>query len=814
MIRSIAIWGMAALFVSIHGFELNARENIAFNTDWRFSKGNPVGAHEPGFDDSGWIPVRLPHDWAIYGPFDPLGDPNTGKLPWRGEGWYRKTFNVPIENQGKKIYFIFDGIMAFPKIYVNGQLSGSWDYGYNSFFLDVTEHIQIGNSNTIAIYVDTREHDSRWYPGAGIYRKIRMLVVDPVHIGIWGTFISTPEVKENWSDIRVISTIRNHLEEDISVLVRHQVLNPGGGVVVEDTMSHLVESGKEKVFEQWFTLLKPRRWDIDHPVLYSVNTIVSQDGSVCDSEVTPLGIRTFKFTSDDGFYLNGRKVMFKGVNLHHDHGPLGARFYRRAMERQLEIMREMGCNAIRTSHNVAAPELLDLCDSMGFLVIDEAFDKYDRKADIFPGTDFYEFGERNMRNFVMRDRNHPSIILWSVGNEMGDIQSNRNDGLLKLQAMVSYVRKYDPTRPVTMVCDNMGSVKWRHFDYYDVHSWNYNRRYLPARKADPGKAVILAESASTLSSRGFYEFPFPEERTDFTNSLQISSYDVHAPWWAEIPDDDFTWMEEDHYVCGEFVWTGFDYLGEPTPYTNFMVRSGRITQEQTAKSSFFGIVDLCGIPKDRYYLYKSQWKPDEDMVHVLPHWNWGGMEGKGIPVMAYTNGECVELFVNGTSAGKRCKDPKAENTMLRYRLIWDSVTYQRGTLTARAFKEGKLIAETEVHTSETPHQLQLTADRNKIQPTGEDLAYILVEALDKNGHFCPLAENQVTFSVMGPAHIEAVGNGDPQSIEPFISNQRKLFFGKAMLILRTHESEPGEIEITASSPGLRSSSIKLISGNP
>ncbi|MDZ7342753.1 MAG: DUF4982 domain-containing protein, partial [candidate division KSB1 bacterium] len=500
-----------------------------------------------------------------------------------------------------------------------------------------------------------------------------------------------------------------------------------------------------------------------------------------------------------------------GVNLHHDHGPLGAAFYPRAMERQLEIMREMGCNAIRTSHNVCAPELLDLCDRMGFLVFNEAFDKYDEKADILPETDFFEFGERNIRNFVLRDRNHPSVIIWSVGNEMRDIQPNINGGLRKLQAMVSYVRTYDPTRPVTMACDMPNTVHWRHFDYYDVHSWNYMRRYLPARNAEPSKAVIISESGSTVSTRGFYELPLPIHKIDFTDSRQVSSYDFHAPWWADLPEDNFVWQEQDRYVCGEFVWTGFDYLGEPTPYDDWRARDGKITQLQVSRNSYFGIVDLCGIPKDRYYLYRSHWAPDKTTIHILPHWNWEGKEGEAIPVFVYTNGDAAELFLNGKSLGTRSKNPRSDVPIERYRLIWQRVIYEPGELKAVAYKEGQKIGEAVVRTAGQPAYLKLTPDRSIIAASGEDLSYILVEAFDKNHNPCPKADNLVRFTLQGPAAIAGVGNGNPQSLEPFVADQCRLFNGKAMLIIRSEKDATGKIEIIAASKGLKQAKVVISS---
>ncbi len=789
---------------------VQSRQILNFNRDWKFTKGNPANAELLNFDDSSWEKIHLPHDWAIFGPHDSLGDGETAKLPWRGEAWYRKKISLNSADAGKRIYFLFDGIMAFPKIYINGQLAGKWDYGYNSFYLDVSNSVSFDNENLIASHVDTRRHGSRWYPGAGVYRKIQMIITDPVHVGIWGTYITTPDVRDTWADVRVLTTINNFSREDKKVLIENTILSPEGETILTSQDDKTVGTNQTAEFEQWFTLIQPQRWDIDNPVLYSVKTIVMRDNQICDSSLTHFGIRTFKFTADEGFYLNGRRVQFKGVNLHHDQGPLGAAFYPRAMERQLEIMREMGCNAIRTSHNICAPELLDLCDRMGFLVFNEAFDKYDEKADILPETYFYEFGERNIRNFVMRDRNHPSVIIWSVGNEMRDIQPNINGGLRKLQAMVGYVRKYDPTRPVTMVCDMMNTVHWRHFDYYDVHSWNYGRRYLPARSMEPNKCVIISESASTVSTRGFYELPLPEKKTDFTNSLQVSSYDLNAPWWADLCDDDFMWQEQDRYVAGEFVWTGFDYLGEPTPYDDWRAKEGKITQQQVSRNSYFGIVDLCGIPKDRYYLYRSHWAPEKTTVHILPHWNWEGYEGQKIPVFVYTNGDGAELFLNGKSLGKKFKNPKSEISTERYRLMWKDVIYEPGELKVIAYKEGKEIGQDIVRTAGEAAYLKVTPDRSAIAATGEDLSYILVEAFDKNNNPCPKADNLVRFAIEGPADIAGVGNGNPQLRESFVADHCQLFSGKAMLIIRSEMGEKGKIMVTTTSKGLKITSASII----
>ncbi len=806
MIKYILRYSLIFLFLlPILAF---ARETLTFNQDWKFILGNPKSAQKVDFDDSNWKNVQIPHDWAIEGNFDAQLSANTGKLPWKGVGWYRKHFVIDATDKEKQVYFIFDGIMAFPEVYINGKLAGKWDYGYNSFYLDVTRLLRFDTSNVIAIKVDTRKHDSRWYPGAGIYRSIKMLKVNQVHFSIWGTQIQTPIVNADSALIHIYSSINNQILTRKNITVQSYVIDRFNNIIASSHKDASVEGRSDGQIDYWLKVPNPDLWDIKSPNLYRLKSILKSRGKVVDSLEINFGIRTFRFTADDGFWLNGRRVQIKGVNLHHDHGPLGAKFYKAALERQLLMMKDMGVNAIRNSHNIAAPELLELCDSLGLLLYNEAFDKWDEKADYLPGMNFNEFAERNIRNWVERDRNHPCVVIWSVGNEMGDIQYNIDGGFDKLNTMLSLVMKYDPTRPVNMVCDAKGSAKWRHSDYYDVHAWNYGRRYLPARSIDPSKSVIISESASTLSTRGFYELPLPEKKTDFTQSLQVSSYDLNAPNWAEVADDDFMWQEQDTYVAGEFVWTGFDYLGEPTPYNDEAVKAGFITQEQSAKSSYFGIVDLCGIPKDRYYLYKSYWKPGETTVHILPHWNWEGSKHEKIPVFVYTNGDCAELFLNGSSLGKQCKKPESENSIERYRLMWQDVVYEPGELKTVAYKKNIEIGSSIIRTAGKPNRLALSPDKTILKANGEDLSYILVEAYDKNGNPCPLANDLIHFEIKGPAVIEGVGNGDPQSLEPFIANYRKLFNGKAMLIVRSL-SEPGKIKISAKSENLKQAKVEI-----
>jgi beta-galactosidase len=912
------------------------RRTVSFNQDWKFAKGSQPGAEEAGFDDSAWQAVRLPHDWAISGPFNPSENGYAGKLPWKGEGWYRKTFKLDKAAEGQRVYFDFDGVMAFPRVYVNGQLAGQWDYGYISFCVDATPYVKPG-WNTIAVYVDTRNHGTRWYPGAGIYRKVTMTVCDPVHVSHWGTIVTTPSVEDKSATVRVRSTVENHLSADSKVTVAVTLLDPDGKTVGTGEKADTVSAGGSRELDQSFTVANPQRWDVSKPRLYIAEIVVRAGDKVTDTDAVPFGIRTFEFTANDGFHLNGRRVQLHGVCLHHDQGPLGAAFYPRAMERQLEIMRDMGVNAVRTSHNPPAPELLDLCDRMGFVVWDEAFDKWDGTADRVRGEPPLEqYGEKQIRNFVMRDRNHPSIVVWSIGNELG---GGGRDGITpeRVKFMSDFVRKYDSTRPVGMACHIPGLAEQPNFDALDLTGWNYGRRYAAYRQRYPDKPIIYSESASALSTRGFYELPLPSEKTQYSRQLQVDSYDLNAAAWSDIADSEFQLMEKDKFVAGEFVWTGFDYLGEPTPFS------------QEAKSSYFGIVDLAGIPKDRYYLYRSHWRPDATTIHILPHWNWPDRVGQNVPVFVYTNGDSAELFLNGKSLGKRTKGvlpdrpvnfakgkpvtasseesskgnlmalandgdsstrwcaadggsgqwwqvdlgqvqpvrfllielereaknyayqvkastdaatwetiaskdtsrfpqwggptqafhdvnvqarylrieftqlqggawaglrefgaypAKAESSYYdvtyKYRLRWNDVIYEPGELKVVAYKDGKSIGEAVMRTAGAPAAIRLTPDRKELALNGEDLCYVLVEALDNKGALCPLADNLVRFKVEGPAETAAAGNGNPMSIEPFQADYRKLFFGKAMLILRTKGGQGGRVHVVAESDGLTS----------
>ncbi|HWH71270.1 MAG TPA: glycoside hydrolase family 2 TIM barrel-domain containing protein [Candidatus Sulfotelmatobacter sp.] len=787
-----------------------------FNRDWKFARGSQPGAEAAGFDDGSWQAVRLPHDWAISGPYEPQGDAHTGKLPWRGEGWYRKQFLLPTAEAGRRVYLDFDGVMALPTVYVNGQKAGGWDYGYMSFRVDATDLVRFGQTNLVAVHVDTRSHNSRWYPGAGIYRKVQLVFASPVHVAHWGTFVSTPEVSDTAATVRVRTTIESHQETETHAELETILLDPKGKVVAQQRASAPVAGKASHEFDQRLQVLQPQRWDVTSPRLYRAVSRVLVEGQPVDTSETPFGIRTFEFTANDGFHLNGRRVQLYGVNLHHDHGPLGAAFFTRAMERQLQIMKEMGVNAIRTSHNPPAPELLDLCDRMGLVVWDEVFDKWDGTATRPKEVSMPDHGQKQIGDFVRRDRNHPSVVVWSAGNEIWDLEGGKfTDSPGLLRQMVGFFKEGDTTRPVALAHCVSDSPKSALDDALDVTGWNYARRYALSREKRPQLPIIYSESASAYSTRGHYELPLPEKKDAYSPSARISSYDLNCASYSDLADTEFALMERDRFVAGEFVWTGFDYLGEPVPFvaegwSHFTAR--KLSREEESRISSFGIVDLVGIPKDRFYLYRAHWAPEKKTIHILPHWNWPDRVGQTIPVFVYTSGDTAELFLNGKSLGKRSKNPQADNVLDRYRLRWENVGYQPGVLKAVAYQKGRKLGEAVMRTAGAPAKLRLTPDRSKIGSDGDDLCYVLVEALDQQGNLCPLAMNEVTFGLTGPATIAGVGNGDHHFPAEFDTDQVSLFYGKAMLIVRANEGRGGRIGIKAESSGLKAARAAVRAG--
>ena len=799
------------------------------NFGWKFSKGDQSEAINPDFDDSSWEQVDLPHDWAIYGPFgDPTEAGNTGKLPWKGEGWYRKTFELPAEAEGKRLQFMFDGVMANPEVYLNGQLVGSWIYGYNSFWIDASEAAKFGAENVLTVHADTREHYSRWYPGAGIYRKISMRIVEPIHIPVWGIYITTPEIDDQKATVNATIEVANLTSADSEIKIGISVISPAGNEIILMDKEVAAKAGDNSSTELSFDIEDPDLWDIEHPDLYTLQVSLFNGNEEIHRESSTFGIRTFKWTADDGFHLNGRRVQLYGVNMHHDQGPLGAAFYPRAMERQLEIMKEMGVNALRTSHNACAPEVLDLCDRMGIIVFDELFDKYGPTAGVQCSTGEYvdNYAEAEVQNFVLRDRNHPSVFLWSIGNEIGEILTDKDGRAAEHVAnMVKYFKKYDDTRPTTMGCHVPSASEngKKILDALETSGWNYGRRYNTTRKAYPDMPITYSESASAFGTRGAYKLSPTRSKTDWGNDGDINAYMLTSAPWSDIPEHEFEYMRIDSFIAGEFVWTGFDYLGEPTPYV-----PGRMfaqTEEgHVARSSYFGIVDLAGFPKDSYYNYRSLWRQDDNTVYLTPHWNWEGHEGENIPVVLYTNGDEAELFLNGKSVGKRKKiDPVLVKTSVKiaegidysvsedneedpyfeivnaYRLRWMEVPYEAGEIKAVAYKEGQIIGESVVETAGEPHNLKLTPDRQNMMANGMDLCYVTVEMVDAQGRTCPLAMNDLEFSVEGSAKMMGVANGDAMGHDVFTDNTHYLFYGKAIVVLRSIPGKSGETVLSVRS---------------
>jgi len=798
MKRILLILGLALSIESDAG-----RETVGFNDGWRFCKGD-VAAQAVAFDDSQWRELDLPHDWGIEGPFG-AGLPNrTGKLPWAGIAWYRKTFFSPESDRGKRIFIDFDGAMSDAKVWLNGQYVGGWPYGYASFRLDLTEHIKPGMDNTIAVRLENKAESSRWYPGGGIYRNVRLVKTDPVHIDHWGISVTTPEVAEGKATVSVEAKVSG---AGAGTEVFHRIIEADvGGCGTNCTL--VVES--------------PKCWSLEQPSLYTLETVVKQDGRIVDRVETSFGIRTIEYTKD-GFFLNGKKVRMNGVCLHHDLGPLGTAVNKRALERQVEILQSMGCNAIRTAHNPPAPELLEICDRLGMLVQVEAFDCWKRKKTANDYARFFpEWHERDLRAMIRRDRNHPSVVMWSIGNEVRE--QGGKSGLSVARQLAAIVRDADPTRPVTAGCNNK-KAGWNGFQKtVDLFGYNYKPYlYGQFRKANPVQPLYGSETASTVSSRGEYFFPVSDEKSMGKGGFfQISSYDLSAPPWGNCPDVEFAAQDRFPWVFGEFVWTGFDYIGEPTPYnkdkTNLLNvgdpnEKKRMAEELErlegnipSRSSYFGILDLCGFKKDRFYLYQARWRPELPMAHILPHWNWPERIGKVVPVHVYTSGDEAELFLNGKSLGRRKKGE------YEYRLRWDDVVYEPGELHVVAFRNGKRWAEDAMKTTGAPFKVELTADRSAIAADGADLSFITVRVSDRDGLLVPRSHNKIEFGISGPGEIIAVGNGDPTSHELFQASERKVFNGLALVVVRSRKNEPGTIHLTARSEGLQGAEISVFAG--
>lgn len=792
----------AVTVVSVSG-----ERRLGFNEAWRFAKDALDGAEQPAFDDAGWTELRLPHDWAISGPFDSKLNPHTGALPIFGTGWYRKAFTLPENARSRYFSIEFDGAMSNAQVWLNGQKLGERPYGYSSFAFDLTPYLNFGREpNILAVRLSPEDHSSRWYPGAGIYRNVWLTVTGPVHVAHWGTYVTSPEISDDQARIDVRTELRNRTARAANVGLRSSILDQDGKSVATGVTQVTIAANGAEASSATLMVARPNRWDIDHPYLYTLASEVVDAGRVVDRYLTPFGIRTIAFDPEKGFLLNGRRLKLQGVCNHHDLGALGAAVNRRAIERQLQILQEAGVNAIRTSHNPPAPELLDYCDRLGLVVMDEAFDMW-RIPKVPNGYSKYydEWSERDVRDMVRRDRNHPSIIMWSIGNEVPE--QRRADGWKEAKRLVSFFHQEDPTRLTTSAFnDPQDAIANELAAQVDIPGINYRPwLYEKIREDHPKWILVGSETASCVSSRGVYHLPLQKYEKD--SSLQLTSYDIIAPPWAYCPDVEFTYQDRVPEVLGEFIWTGFDYLGEPTPFFNT-----RDAADWPARSSYFGMVDLAGFPKDRYYLYQSVWSR-KPMVHVLPHWNWEGREGRPIPVMCYSNGDEVELFLNGRSLGPKQRFanpvelPVGSNVspdkkfLSKYRLEWQ-VPYEPGALRAVAYQGGNPVASDEVRTAGAPAKISLLPDRTRIHADGDDLSFVTVRIEDRAGTLCPSAANLIHFDVAGAGLIQAVDNGNAATVEPFQASQRSAFNGLALLIVRSKSGRAGKIQVTASAESL------------
>jgi len=778
---------------------------ISFNSNWLFArfgsmpdgsiKTESSGLEGIGIDDMSWRKLDLPHDWGIEGPFRMDLQSTSGKLPWAGIGWYRKHFTVSQNDKGKCFFIDFDGAMSYAKVWLNGQYVGEWPYGYSSFRMEITPYIRFEKENVIAVRLDNPPNSSRWYPGGGIYRNVWLVKTDPVHLAHWGVFVTTPAVSKEKSIVRIKTEIENQSKLSAEVTVDIEIRESGKKEIAASLVKFNISIPADSIqlYETDIEILSPKLWSIENPNLYCAKIMLRQKDRIIEMSKTIFGIRKAEFTTDNGFILNGKRVNIQGVCNHHDLGLLGTALNIKALERQIRILKEMGCNAIRTSHNPPAPELLDLCDKMGLLVLDEAFDCW--KKEKMPndyGTLFEQWHKKDIRALVRRDRNHPCVVMWSSGNEVWE----QNDIDLS-RYMRSLFLADDSTRPVTVGCNGEETGFNGFQSSVDVYGFNYKTyQYKKFHELYPSKPYVGTETASCVSSIGEYFFPVSKEKSKGFFNYQVSSYDLYAPPWAYPPDVEFEAQDRNPSIAGEFVWTGFDYLGEPTPFGDDSLPS---------RSSYFGIVDLCGFKKDRFYIYQARWKPDLPTAHILPHWNWPERVGLVTPVHVYTSGDEAELFLNGRSLGRETKE------QFKYRLRWDDVKYVPGELKVVTYKNGKKWAEDVIKTSGEGFKINLGAETKIIKADGCDLAFITAKIVDKNGAMVPIADNLVQFTVNGPGVIAAVGNGDPTNHRSFQSERYEVFHGQCMLIVRSIKGKQGTIQITAKSGELESGTLKIVS---
>ena len=774
-----------------------------FDKDWRFNLGDVINGQEINLDISKWKLLDLPHDWSIEGEFskDNPATPGGGSLPG-GIGWYRKTFTAPESNRDKLIFIDFDGIYRNSEVWINGHYLGKRPYGYSSFRYELTPFLKYGEEkNVLAVKVDnSKQPNSRWYSGSGIYRNVWLVTTDKIHIDHWGTFITTPEVSIQSAKVSIQIKIRNAYLKNQHIKIKTEILDKNDNEVAqtESETTAQIDSVAETV--QNLNISNPVLWSIENPYLYKAVTTINNEERVCDDYKTTFGIRKFDFDINKGFLLNGKPVKIKGVCNHHDLGFLGAAINKRALERQLEIMKEMGVNGIRTSHNPPAPELLDLCDRMGFIVMDEAFDMWKKKKTEFDyALDWDEWHARDIQDMVLRDRNHPSIFIWSIGNEVIEQWDKKdNSGTVIARELASLIRNLDNTRPITSNCNDQDTLNpVIRSGALDLIGYSYNHRgFIQFPQIYQSKKFIASETTSALATRGHYDMPSDSIRrwpvrwdlpfTGGNPDHTCSSYDNCSAPWGSTHEETWKVIKKYDFLSGMYIWTGFDYLGEPTPY------------DWPSRSSYFGIVDLAGFPKDAYYMYQSEWT-DKPVLHLFPHWNW--KEGDTVDVWAYTNCEEVELFLNGISLGTKKKT--GDDLHLMWRLA-----YSPGSLKGIGRTNGKEVLTQEIKTAGNPSKIILEADRNTIKADGEDLSFITVKVLDEAGTLVPNADNLINFEISGEGSIAGVDNGLQTSMESFKANYRKAFNGLCLVVVQSTEKS-GNITLKATSNGLKEAEINL-----
>lgn len=804
-----------------------AQTKQTLQKNWKFTREDNSAFSQSTFNDVKWQNVTIPHDWAIYGPFDMENDiqrtaikqdgqkdaiehtGRTGGLPFVGVGWYRTTFDLPDFSNDKKVFIQFDGAMSNPEVFINGQKAGQWHNGYNTFFLDISNWVKNKN-NSLAVRLDNLTQMSRWYSGAGLYRNVHIITKNKTHIPIWGVYITTPEIQSKFAKVDINTEFVSENIENIEV--ETEIFNPKGEKVAQNKVKSSQYTSNNTINQQIFIDF-PQLWDIKQPNLYKAITKLYKNGKLEDQTETTFGIRSIEVKPNDGFYLNGKKIKLKGVCLHHDLGALGSAVNEAAIRRQILLMQDMGANAIRTSHNMPAPEYVKIADEMGMLLAVESFDEW-AIPKVQNGYHLYfkDWAEKDLTNLVKHYRNNPSVIMWFIGNEVEE-QSNI-EGSRVARFLQDVIRKYDSTRPISNGMDRPDDIlKNNMAATMDLVGFNYRPfKYEEAYKKLPQQLLLGSETVSTISSRDVYKFPVERKAMAKYPDQQTSSYDVEHCSWSNLPEDNFIYDEELPYMIGEFIWTGIDYLGEPTPYY----------VEWPSHSSYFGAVDLATLPKDRFYLYRSHWNKSEETLHILPHWTWNGREGEVTPIFVYTNYPTAEVFINGKSQGKQTKNlsiplretenPESQKTFerqKRYRLMWLNTKYEPGSVKVVAYNDkGEAVAEKEIHTAGKPYQIKLTADRNYIKADGKDLAYITVEVVDKEGNVCPNINDLVQFEVKGAGKFRASANGDATSLDLFHEPKMHLFNGKLMAIVQASE-KTGEIIFKAKSQKIKGNQIKI-----